>query len=130
MGFWVNTCPKACSSEGIPFLDMLPSSRLAPAEESSRSLLRSSSVSSSSPRWPRRFQWDPGFLQDWVSEWVSEWEVHLSLHRQKDKIFMTRCQKVETKQLFMPTCQSCHSNNTKQILKRLLNTTIIERLKK
>ncbi|TNN56663.1 hypothetical protein EYF80_033090 [Liparis tanakae] len=29
---------------------------LAPAEESSMSLVRSSSVSSSSPLWPRRFQ--------------------------------------------------------------------------
>lgn len=46
----------------VQFLDMLPSSMLAPAEESSMSLVMSSSVSSSSPLWPRRFQWSPGFL--------------------------------------------------------------------
>ena len=40
----------------VPFLDMLPSSMLAPAEESSRSFDTSSSVSSSSPLWLRRFQ--------------------------------------------------------------------------
>lgn len=40
----------------VPFFDRLPSSMLAPAEESSMSFVMSSSVSSSSPLWPRRFQ--------------------------------------------------------------------------
>lgn len=45
----------------VLFLELLPSSMLAPADDSSMYLL-SSSVSSSSPLCPRRFQWDPGFL--------------------------------------------------------------------
>lgn len=61
----------------IPFLDMLPSSMLAPADESSMSFVMSSSVSSSSPLWPRRFQWGPGFLTSKL--WVSKIQL-LTIH--------------------------------------------------